>query len=267
MARFIHTASASDSCLSPSIEDHNLETGVQPPNPTDLQVVDSIYAHTNELPDSFIVNRARANRDHLPRINAPHGLSHKERNLLCEGMDYLRQQGLGVFLSIEAGRDPEPERKVRELMRRVNSDLAVHRRRAGMRRILTVRVFEALGRDGLPKFGAHIVAIMPSAAARDRVIESLNTSRVYGKFVLAKPVTNWDRLTKYLLKEATQQAAYRKGFRRIGGSIPLGELGGDRVILSPDLKETLLRRGRIAPYKRTYAKRLESEVMEHFTTS
>ena len=32
-------------------------------------------------------------------------------------------------------------------------------------------------------------------------------------------------------------------------------LGGDRVVLSNDLKDTLLRSGRIEPYRRTYAKR------------
>jgi hypothetical protein len=51
----------------------------------------------------------------------------------------------------------------------------------------------------------------------------------------------------------TPQAWYgaRKGFRRIKGSIPLGQLGGDRVVLSKDLKDTLLHTGRIEPYRRT----------------
>jgi len=78
-----------------------------------------------------------------------------------------------------------------------------------------------------------------------------------GAHVLAKPVVDWPGLTGYLLKEATPQAWYgaKKSFRRIKGSIPLGELGGDRVALSSDLKDTLLRSGRIEPYRRTYAKR------------
>jgi len=95
---------------------------------------------------------------------------------------------------------------------------------------------------------------MPNVTARDRLIESLNGS-VYGEHVDARPVVNWPGLTTYLLKEATPQAQYRKGFRRIKGSIPLGALGGDRVVLSNDLKEALLRSGRIEPYRRTYAKR------------
>ena len=132
------------------------------------------------------------------------------------------------------------------------------RRRAGMRRVLSATVFEALGRDRQPKFGAHIVAVMPNAMARDRLIESLGGSAAYGKHIDTRPVTNWRGLPRYLLKEATQQAWHGAGksFRRVGGSIPLGDLGGNRVILSNDLRDALLRAGRIKPYRRTYAKRL-----------
>jgi hypothetical protein len=98
-----------------------------------------------------------------------------------------------------------------------------------MRRVYSVAVFEALRRDRSPKFGAHIVALMPTAPARDKLIEILNGS-AYGEHVLAEPVVDWPGLTTYLLKEATPQAWYgaRKGFRRVGGSIPLGARGGDR---------------------------------------
>jgi hypothetical protein len=69
-------------------------------------------------------------------------------------------------------------------------------------------------------------------------------------------LTAAEGLTIYLLKEATPQAQYLKGFRRIGGSIPLGGRGGDRVILSRDLRDVLVSGGKIEPYSRTYAKRL-----------
>ncbi len=125
-----------------------------------------------------------------------------------------------------------------------------------MRRVNSITVFEACGRDGSPKFGAHIIALMPTAPARDKLIEIINRS-AYGEHVDARPVYDWPGLTGYLLKEATPQAWYgaHKGFRRVGGSIPLGVLGGDRVIPSTDLKETLLRNDRIRPYRRTYALR------------
>jgi hypothetical protein len=65
------------------------------------------------------------------------------------------------------------------MARRVRSDLALRQRRAGMRRVRMTTVFEALGRDKQPKFGAHIVAVMPNAASRDRAIEALNGSSAY----------------------------------------------------------------------------------------
>jgi hypothetical protein len=93
----------------------------------------------------------------------------------------------------------------------------------------SIIVVEARGRDGQPKFGAHIVALMPTAPARDKLIQRPNGS-AYRTHVLAKAVEEWPGLTGYLLKEATPQALYglRKSFRRVGGSIALGELGGDR---------------------------------------
>jgi hypothetical protein len=168
----------------------------------------------------------------------------------------MRQRGPGLFVSIEAGRSPDAENIVRALTRRVRSDMAQRQRRARMRRVLMTTVFEARDRKGREKFGAHIVAVMPDARVRDRAAESLNGSAAYAGHVLTKPVSKWEGLTTYLLKEATPQAQYLKGFRRIGGSIPLGARGGNRVILSRDLRDALVRGGKIEPYNRTYAKRL-----------
>ena len=52
-------------------------------------------------------------KDTRYRINAPHGLSHHERDLLTEGLSYLRRRGSCVFVSIEAGRSPDAEKIVR----------------------------------------------------------------------------------------------------------------------------------------------------------
>jgi hypothetical protein len=125
---------------------------------------------------------------------------------------------------------------------------------------LLVTVFEALGRDARPKFNAHVIVIMPDADARDRLIESVHRSSVYAGHVDARPVANWKGLTGYMLKEATPTAWFAAGkrFRRIRGSIPLGDLGGDRVVLSRDLRDALIATGRIARFKRTYAKRQRS---------
>jgi hypothetical protein len=144
---------------------------------------------------------AKTANDVRRRISAPHGLSHH--------FDHMRQRGPGLFVSIEAGRSPDAERVVRAMTRRVRSDLAQRQRRAGMRRVRMTTVFEALGRDKQPKFGAHIVAVMPNAAARDKAIEALNGSLAYadmasgfsksGRPVFAEPVTDWAKLTTYLV--------------------------------------------------------------------
>jgi hypothetical protein len=175
-------------------------------------------------------------------------------------MHWLRGRGSGAFITIEAGRSPDAEKVVRGLTRRLRSDISLRQRRAGMRWSLVVAVLEALGRDGLPKFNAHVATIMPDADARNRLIESLLGSSVYTGYVDARAVDNWNGLTTYLLKEATSQAWFGAGksFRRIRGSIPLGELGGDRVIVSRALKTALIATGRIAPFQRTYAKREQS---------
>jgi hypothetical protein len=172
-------------------------------------------------------------------------------------MHWLRGRGSGALISVEAGRSPNAERKVRALTRRLKSDLVQRQRRAAMRWGLSVTVFEALGRDRQPKFNAHVIVVMPDADARDRLIESLHRSSVYVGRVDARPVANWSGLTAYLLKEATPAAwfAAGKAFRRISGSIPLGDLGGDRVLLSRDLRDVLIATGRIEPFQRSYAKR------------
>lgn len=167
-------------------------------------------------------------RDSLRQVSAKHGLTHDERDLLTESFDLMRQVGPGVFVSIEAGRSPDAERTVRAITRRVKSDLAQRQRRAGMRRVRMTTVFEGLGRDKQPKFGAHIVAVLPDAATRDRAVEAFNGSAAYadmaagfsenGHPVFAEPVTDWAGLTTYLLKEATPQAQYLRDFRRVGGS-------------------------------------------------
>ena len=118
-------------------------------------------------------------KDSRRAVAAPHGLSHHERDLLTESFDHMRQLGPGLFASIEAGKSPDAERVVRAMTRRVRSDLAQRQRRAGMRRVRMTTVFEARDRKGREKFGAHIVAVMPNAAARDGAIEALNGSSVY----------------------------------------------------------------------------------------
>jgi hypothetical protein len=217
----------------------------------------SLTVRADISPEESACQALRRRADRVSRISVPHGLSNRERKLLAEAMHWLRGRGPGIFITVEAGRSPNAEPMVRDLVRRLRSDLVQRQRRAGMRWGLLVTVFEALGRDGRPKFNAHVIMIISSTDGRDRLIKSLHRSAVYGRYVDARPVADWSRLTGYLLKEATPQAWFGAGksFRRIRGSIPLGELGGDRVVLSRDLKAMLIDCGRVAQFRRTYASR------------
>jgi hypothetical protein len=131
----------------------------------------------------------------------------------------MHERGPGLFISIEAGRSPDAERIVRQLTRRVRSNIAQWQRRAGMQRVLSTTVFEALGRDRQPKFGAHIVAVMPNAAARDRLIESLSGSKAYGKHIDARAVTAQGGVCVLGRRDAGP------GLRRLSWAAPGGGLG------------------------------------------
>jgi hypothetical protein len=199
-------------------------------------------------PDTIIVNERCSPP---PRITAHHlnGIGPRERDLWCEGIDYLARKGPLAFVSITAAFEPV----VRELSRKVKSYVALRQDRAGMRRgPFWSEVRETKARDETPKPGAHIVAPMRSAADRDRLVEAINSSAAYGD-TFAEPVHDRERLKGYCLKEMTSEAAYRTGIRRKSGSHPLSE-GGDRVRVSPAVRDALIRAERVEPYTRTYAK-------------
>jgi hypothetical protein len=185
-----------------------------------------------------------------PRTTAPHGLSHLEMDWVTEGVRYLRRQGPAAFMTVE-GYD-RSEREKRTLFRKVKNDVALYQGREKMRRVLWLEVLESE-----PDLHSHIVATMPSEEAVMRLAERMHMSASYGQNVLVQPVTDWDGLTTYLLKEATPQAWAKggKSFRRVSGSHPLAEGGGDRVRTSKDLEAALIRSGRVEPRRRTYAAR------------
>ena len=134
-----------------------------------------------------------------------------------------------------------------------------------MRRPSWVEAMHAKARDGSPKVNAHVIAPMPDAPQRDKLVAAVNGSSVYGHHALADPVTNLEGLKGYLLQEMTPQAAWRTGIRRNKGSHPLGELGGDRVRVSDAVREGLERSGRMERWTRTYAARRPRAVAEPTT--
>ena len=163
--------------------------------------------------------------------------------------DHMARKGPLAFVSITAAFEPV----VRELSRKVKSYVALQQERAKMRRgPFWGEVRETKARDGTPKPGAHIVAPMPSGRARGRLVAGINSSSAYGD-TFAELCRDRGKLKSYCLKEMAPEAAYRTGTRRMKGSHPLPE-GGDRVRVSPAVRDALIQAGRIEPYRRKYAK-------------
>ena len=105
------------------------------------------------------------------------------------------------------------------------------------------------GRNGLH---AHIVFIGTSEIAR-----RLKASRQFGGVIDVRRVTDPHGLFKYLAKERTPQAGYRRDHvfgGRLNGSHRL-EGGGDRVRLSRQLERDAIDFGYVKPWRHTYAKR------------
>jgi hypothetical protein len=105
--------------------------------------------------------------------------------------------------------------------------------------------------ETLPKLHAHIVFVGDSEVA-----DVLRRSRLC---IAAKiePVTDIGGLKKYLSKECTPQAGYKR--RGLGGRISGSHRlpgGGDRVRLSRQLERDAVEAGLVQPWKHTNAKRL-----------
>jgi hypothetical protein len=104
--------------------------------------------------------------------------------------------------------------------------------------------------ESRPKLHAHIVFL----GNRD-IANTLRRSRLcIGTMI--EPVTSIGGLKKYLAKERTPQAGYRR--RDLGGRIRGSHLlpgGGDRVRLSRQLERDAIEAGLVDRWKRTNAKR------------
>jgi hypothetical protein len=112
----------------------------------------------------------------------------------------------------------------------------------------SVTTFESRG--GLH---AHITFI----GTRD-IASRLKASKQFGDLIDVRPVTDNNALThKYLAKERTPQAGYRRGHvlgGRIAGSHRLLG-GGDRVRLSRELERDAIEAGYVEPWQHTNARR------------
>jgi hypothetical protein len=188
------------------------------------------------------------------------GLSPGEFSWLTQGVEFMRaQRKTGIFISVENYADTT---RLRALCRMIKNDLVKHQRRLNMSRAYWLEVVESI-----PAPHAHIIAILPTRADVERVINSLRASKRYGPNVRARRVNYWPGLPTYVLKEATPQAHAKgkKAFRRKKGSHRL-DIGGDRVRASKDLSDAMIRSGLVDPRTRTYSHRKKPASVEASVT-
>ena len=114
---------------------------------------------------------------------------------------------------------------------------------------------------GLPQYSVWIFETRPELHAHILFVGNRNIADTLRRSRLSiaakiEPVTNIGGLKKYLAKERTPQAGYRR--RDLGGRIRGSHLlpgGGDRVRLSRQLERDAIEAGLVDPWKHTNAKR------------
>jgi hypothetical protein len=186
--------------------------------------------------------------DRLPaRTVAPWGITGPELERLSSTVHFMelhcrpRTRTTGLWLATTARDTP------RSLIADVWKRITRQQGKFGLRPY-SVLTFETRG-----GIHAHIAYIgNPEIASR------LKASKKFGGLLDVRPITDSSGLArKYLAKERTLQAGYRRGDTlggRLAGSHEL-QGGGDRVRLSRRLERDAIEAGYIEPWQRTYATR------------
>jgi Helix-turn-helix len=183
--------------------------------------------------------------DRLPtRTVAPHGITGPELERFGDAVHFMglycqpRRSGLW-WLSTDKGTSRSTVADIQKRATRLQIEYSL--------RPYNLTAFETRG--GLH---AHIVFLGNSEIAR-----RLKNSAAFGKFIKVDPVTDPEGLAKYLAKERTPQAGYRRQHvlgGRVRGSHRL-DGGGDRVRLSRDLERDAIAAGNVEPWQHTNARR------------
>jgi hypothetical protein len=181
-----------------------------------------------------------------PRTTATWGITGPELNRLSGAVDFMEQRRhsssrrASLWLLTTDG--DTPRSLIADIWKRVT-------RLQGACRLhcFSVTTFESRG-----GIHAHIIFIgIPEIA------QKLKTSKQFGDIIHVCRVTDSNGLFKYLIKERTSQAGYRREHKlggRLRGSHRL-EGGGDRVRLSRALERDAIDAGYIEPWQHTNAKR------------
>jgi hypothetical protein len=124
------------------------------------------------------------------------------------------------------------------------------------------RITRLQGRHNIPAYSATTFETRGGLHAHiafigNRAIEQAMRRSAFGQMIKVNPVSDRTKLAKYLAKERTPQAGYRRGHMlggRLKGSHRL-DGGGDRVRLSRQLARDAIAAGAVEPWQRTNAKR------------
>ena len=213
-------------------------------------------------PPTYKVKGARSNRSSTKpsRTVSKHqnGLSVEELRIIDATLHYM---GRYCLIAIVIAPHSETELEARKIIRDVKNRIVLWLRRHEMPGYW----LDIL--EGTVGVHSNLIFPVPSKKIGLKLINSIKSERwKFDPGVVKVMDRNGTRdgfvydvkgLRGYLLKESTTQAHYAANysFRRDEGSHKLGEGGGDRVHMSKELEDNLVGSGRIAPRKRTYAKR------------
>lgn len=201
------------------------------------------------------------------RIAARHrnGISPFDLSVIAEGVGFLQRHGVGVHVSVNLFGITEHKRHC--VFDKVKGRLATYQKRSGMKRVYWLSVRETITEQGY-SLHLHLICVFPDLEWSRKFADSLNNSATFKKFgekaVFATLVTgheHWFKLkytyytqeiTIQTWKSANEALVKQKNPETGKVSFPLDS---DRVNVSGDLKDVLVRTGHIKNWTRTNAKR------------
>jgi hypothetical protein len=185
-------------------------------------------------------------------ISRKAGLSVDEIRLASEAAHFIDGLGLRLWYAVVSDQYAD-ERLIRSRVRGFKSDIARAQQRSGMSACCCwLEILEAH-----PAVHSNILFPLDGPKGQRLIDSLLRSSKFPGDSLHISEAEGADWFVAYCSAERVTQARYvavGKLAKRLPGSHPLGEGGGDRVRLSKALEAELLDRG-VKPWRHTYAAR------------
>lgn len=184
-------------------------------------------------------------------IGHPHGMTEAEVRLVQDAERHICDLNSCIFYAVLSDADLG-ETEFRQAVRSYLNRIVQIQRRAGIPPTY-IAVFE-----GTPQL--HVNILFPLRVAdKIKAISRLSNSKHFGADgISVKPAKCDGWFTRYTAKERTHADRFIPNIplcKRRPGHHPLGKLGGERVRLSKHLESQIIIQGRIAPRKKTNAKK------------